>query len=503
MPNLLSVSDVVNVQVTLSPIAAQFRNFGDMLILGSTSGVIDTSERLRLYTGITGVSQDFGTTTPEYLAAQAFFSQSPQPVRCYVGRWAQTASKGVLHGAPLTPAQQLLSNFTGITTGSLRISVDGVSHDFTGLNFSTALNMNGVAMLLQTALNAFTGGFATCVVLWNATYSRFDILSGTTGTSSSVSYGSVAASGVDTSTLLGLTAAAGASAPVIGIAAETLLAAVTTLMNQSSAWYGLTIAAVSTVADADHVAVAQAINAAQVSRIYAVTIQNPVAMDPTSSSDLGASLQTAQLSRVFSVYSSTGPYAAASALGRLASIDYSAQNSAITMKFKQLPGITPEQLTESQAATLQAKNINTFAAFMNGTQIFKEGVMANGYFIDERVNTDWFQNTLQTQIYNVLYQSPTKIPQTDDGINQLVTAAKLACVAGVNNGFIAPGVWNGPPIGKIRNADPLPLGYYIYAPSVDFQLQADREARKAPTMQILIKEAGAVHFANVVCNVNR
>mgnify|MGYP003339965297 CR=1 FL=1 len=42
----LSVSDVVNVSVVLSPIAAATRNFGSLLILGS-SPVIDTTERLR------------------------------------------------------------------------------------------------------------------------------------------------------------------------------------------------------------------------------------------------------------------------------------------------------------------------------------------------------------------------------------------------------------------------------------------------------------------------
>ena len=496
MSNLLSVSDVVNVQISLAPVAAGYRSFGDMMILGS-SAVIDVVQRMRFYAGLTGIAQDFGTTAPEYLAAQAFFGQSPQPSRLWIGRWAQAATAGLLHGAPLTAAQQVMANFTGITSGGFDIHIDGVDHQITGLNFSAALNLNGVAAIIQAALPSGV----TCI--WGATNKRFDIISSTTGTSSTVGYGAAPSSGADISTLLGLTAASGASAPVVGIAAETLLSCVNTLMNMSSAWYGLTVATATPPVDADHIAVATAINAAQLSRIYAVTTSESGSIDPTSSTDIGASLQTALLARCFVIYSTSSPYAAASALARLATIDYTVNNTTITMKFKQLPGVTPEQLTETAAVTLVSKNINVFASFQNGTQIFKEGVMSNGYFIDEVVNSDWFQNALQTDLYNVLYQSPTKTPQTDDGVNQLVTQAKATCARASNNGFLAAGVWTGPPIGKIKTNDVLPLGYFVYAPPVANQSPADREARKAPTLQILAKQAGAIHFANVLVSVNR
>lgn len=87
----LSVSSIVNVDVQMSPVAAQERNFGSLLILGDSS-VIDVTERLRLYTGIDAIATDFGTSSPEYLAASLYFSQSPQPELCYVGRWARTDS---------------------------------------------------------------------------------------------------------------------------------------------------------------------------------------------------------------------------------------------------------------------------------------------------------------------------------------------------------------------------------------------------------------------------
>jgi hypothetical protein len=69
--------------------------------------------------------------------------------------------------------------------------------------------------------------------------------------------------------------------------------------------------------------------------------------------------------------------------------------------------------------------------------------------------------------------------------------------------MLAPGVWNGPTVGKISTGDTLSAGFYVYAPPVSTQSQADREARKAPVIQIACKFAGAVHFANVIVNCNR
>jgi hypothetical protein len=129
--------------------------------------------------------------------------------------------------------------------------------------------------------------------------------------------------------------------------------------------------------------------------------------------------------------------------------------------------------------------------------------MANGYFFDEVHGLDWLQNDMQTAIYNALYTSPTKIPQTDAGVNQLVAAVEASCERAVNNGLVAPGVWNAPGFGAIDQGQTLAKGYYVYAPPVSSQSQADRAARKAPTLQAAVKLAGAVHFANVIVNVNR
>jgi len=114
-----------------------------------------------------------------------------------------------------------------------------------------------------------------------------------------------------------------------------------------------------------------------------------------------------------------------------------------------------------------------------------------------------FQNDVQTDCFNVLYTSTTKVPQTDAGINQLTNACTSACQDAVNNGLAAPGVWNGPSFGSLQTGQYLKNGYYVYAPSVSTQSQSDRDARKAPPIQIALKLAGAVNTVDVLVTVNQ
>jgi len=497
----LNVADFVNVSVTIEPKAAQYRSFGVGLILGSTSGVIDTNERLRRYTSLDGVTQDFGTTAPEYLAAKDYFSQSPQPAVLYVGRWAQVATKGHIRGASLSPTQQLLTNFTSVTTGALSLTIDGTARNITGINLSGALNLNGVASLIQTALAAVVAG---ATVKYDSVYNRFDVASPTTGPTSSVGYATTAPSGTDLGPLLHLTSV-DASAPVPGIAAESLVSAVATLANQSGAWYSLQVATSTPPTDSDHLAVAALIEGLSTSqsRIYGATLQNANVLDSTTSADLASLFKTGNFSRAFSQFSRNDPYAAESLFGRFATVDYEGSNTTITGAYKQEPGVAAEIITESQFGQIKAKNTNVFVSVQNGTQIIFPAVMANGDYIDERIGADWLQNRIQTDCYNLLYTTATKVPQTDAGMAQIKAVITRACAVAVANGFMAPGQWLGPNVGTLRTFDPLPAGFYIFAPSVSTQSQADRAARKSVPFQVCCKLAGAVHLISISVLLDR
>jgi len=490
----LSVNDIVNVSVSLSPIAAALRGFGVVLIIGQ-SNVIDTTERMRTYTSLTAVGADFGGSAPEYLAAKNVFAQSPTPASLMIGRWAQAATAGELKGGAMAAAEQLPSAWTGITTGSMKITIDGVLKTLSPLNFGAVANMNAVAAVVNTAL----GAAATCT--WNSVYSRMEIISATTGATSTVTYADVTGSGVDVSAQLRLTAATGASAPVPGVVAESYLSAVTALASMSSAWYGLCDAA-SSASNSDRIAAAGFIEAATPSRVYGVTTQEAGALSAGSTTDLAYLLKAGNYSRSFAQYSSSDPYAVGAIFGIMFTVDFDGQNTTKTLKFKTEAGETAETINETKAAALKAKNCNVFVNYDNATAIVQEGTMANGDFFDERHGLDWLQNRIQTDVFNRLYSAP-KIPQTNSGMNDIATTVSGSCEAAVFNGLCAPGIWTGPAIGVIKSGQALSKGYYVSKGDINAQSSADRAARKATVCQVAMKLAGAVHYASVLVNVVR
>jgi hypothetical protein len=184
-------------------------------------------------------------------------------------------------------------------------------------------------------------------------------------------------------------------------------------------------------------------------------------------------------------------------------VNYDANNTVITLMYKDEPGVIAENLSESQASTLKAKNGNVFVNYQNGKAIIQWGRMANGDYVDERVGGDWIQNRITNDVWTLLASNPTKVPQTDAGMNMIGNVINQSLDAAVNNGFCAPGVWNGPPIGQLVTGDFLKFGYYTFVPPLNTQSQSDRAERKSVPIQVALKAAGAVHTADVLVTVNR
>lgn len=283
---------------------------------------------------------------------------------------------------------------------------------------------------------------------------------------------------------------------------ETLLEAVNECLDFNS-WYGLHLALDADPVLADITSIAAAIQAASVSRIFAYTTQDANVMVASVTDDIASVFKAAGYGRTFLQYSSTSRYAALSAFGRAFTVDFTASNTTITLKFKTEPGITYETLTASKANALEDKNCNVYVLYNNDTAILEQGVMCNGDFFDERHGLDWLQNAVQTADYNTLYTSTTKIPQTDAGTTTRISNIELILQEAVTNGLFAPGKWTGGPIGELSTGDTLTKGYYIYAETVDDQSAADRSARKGVPIQVACKLAGAVHYGTVAITVVR
>lgn len=607
---MLSVSRLIQVSVALGANPVVGRSFNTLMIAGD-SAVIPGLQRYRSYTSLAQIASDFGTSAPEYLAASLYYSQSPQPVNCMVGRWLSVATAGYNLGGIQSAASQVLSNWTGITSGGFKVAIDGAAvQSVTGLNFSSVTNLNGVASVINgvmtgaictwngssfviTSDSTGPGSSATGTIaltanpaandtltvngtaitfvasspvgnqvviglteaatfanlltflqqsldsnIDQATYAQTatytitvtDKVPGTVGNSfslaksstaitisaadlsggampSSIGYAISPASGTDISALLGLTAATSQGLSN-GFASESPVACAQALDAVSNIWYGLTFAATTTITTAQYLAVCAFIEGDNITRMFGVSTSDTGSLSSLVSNDIGSLIQAAGYNQSWAQYSSTSPYVAASMFGRMFSVNFNAQNSTIDLMYKQMPGVIPENLSNPQANALQTKNINVYCTYDNGTQIIQYGTVGSGNFIDEVWGLDWFQNAIQTAVFNLLYTTTTKIPQTDAGQNQELTACSAVCGnqpgGAVYNGLAGPGTWNSSTVfGSLQTGQYLPSGFYIFAPSVESQSESDRAARQSPPIQIALKLAGAFQTADVLVTVNQ
>jgi len=161
MPQGLSVGRLIRTTVTLSPLAAQRRGFGTLLIIND-SDVISPTERVRTYITLEDVAQDFGTTNPAYLAARLYFGQSPRPQQLQIGRWVSSGSNGFLTCGALSESEQLMTAWTSITDASFSVVLNsGPLLNLSGMDFTGMANLNAVASLITTTMET-AGGQAVC-----------------------------------------------------------------------------------------------------------------------------------------------------------------------------------------------------------------------------------------------------------------------------------------------------------------------------------------------------
>lgn len=187
--------------------------------------------------------------------------------------------------------------------------------------------------------------------------------------------------------------------------------------------------------------------------------------------------------------------------GRGFSVDFSGSNTTINMQLKTLNGVLGDTgMSQTQWTVCQVAGVDTYPSIAGVAKVSASG--KNGFF-DQVYNYMWFSTSVQIAVFNVMAETPTKVPQTDQGIGQLISGAQAVCDQAVVNGYFAPGAWSGDTFGVqadfLRNIST--VAYYIYAQSVASQSPTARAARQAPLIQIAGKEAGGVDTANIQVSI--
>jgi hypothetical protein len=278
---------------------------------------------------------------------------------------------------------------------------------------------------------------------------------------------------------------------------ETPLQALTACRVASPSWWACMVTDAVT---ADHEAIAAYVQAMTPQGCYFFTTSDAAVLNGTAGNVL-LTLQAGSYSRSFGIYSTTA-YAAAAAMGCAMGLNTGLANSYFTMKFKKLPGVSPEPLSTAQVASIETALGNLYLSYANTYSWLEQGTVASGQFLDEILNLDMLASDIQYSVANLLISSPS-IPQTNAGETQLIAAVNGACNRALSRGFIAPGTWNGQTVLNLTAGTAMPKGFLVQADTFTNQSAGDRADRKAMPIYVSICEAGSTHSITIGVYVER
>ncbi|SFC86103.1 DUF3383 domain-containing protein [Pragia fontium] len=499
----LPLSQIVNVQLNSSPVAPFRRDFGTLALFTPEYGHVFTDPNTVFIECATqnDVEKAFGSRSETAAASRLFFSQTPKPKQLIIARWNNTtqtisAVEAAVEGYPVSTT---LADMAYITDGYLSLVADGQKFDISGLDLSSGVSS---FTSIATMINSLLPKTSPINVIFDEVGQRFIIKAKNAGQQHSVDYVvDSALSGTYIGKLLQLENGQaeklkGGDAATISV--QSLPEAFTALQNKNPNWYAASIVAALT--DSEIQAASDWIQASDKKVLGLTTLKS--SHIENSNGNIFKKLVDKQNDRTVVLYDKNDQYAINSWLARALAVNFSANNSTITMKFKSLPGVSADDLTLTEANKCKALGLNYYTYFDQAAMV-AEGTVLGKRFFDEVHILDWFIDAVEKETFAVLYQSPTKVPLTDAGTARLIAAVKKVCLEGIKNGAFAPGVWNGDSFGTLNSGDRLDDGFYVWADTVDNLSISDREQRKSPPIQVAVKLAGAIHSVDVMVNFNR
>lgn len=495
---MADISNIITVTILEQPSLAARDNINVVGIITQETGVLSTAERYRTYSNIGDVATDWGTESQVYSHAAAFFGQNPNAINgggILVVGWhraveetvAATAANltgGVLDELTLIPQLQAISD------GSFDIDVDGGTENITGMDFRVATDLDEVAAIIDAEL---TG--ADCAANSD---DQLVITSKTTGATSLITVVTDPGSGTYMGDLLALAAGTGAVATQ-GAAAgvnsvETPVACITEIKAQTNL-YGFTFITEPSAANKQLLAAyAQSANILYYETFddaanLEIDVTNPVWLIKLSG------YKNCRMS-----YSAAGNRRLSTCqMARMHAVNLRGENTAITMHLKEL-NVTAESYTQTEITKAKKVGLDIYTTTKLTPELLTSG--AND-FTDNRYNLIGYKDAIETDLYNLLHGTTSKIPQTTQGVNALVDQCEKTTREYVRAGVFAPGTWTSTDYFGDRTTFERQIaenGFYFLAGKLSDQSQADRAARKSPVIQGAVKNAGAIHSVDVIIN---
>lgn len=418
----LGLDEVVVVDIAVAPTPLGLASFGKLLFLSDEVNEFTTTERIREYTSMKAVEEDF--KTGEVLkAAQAYYGQTPKPRFFMVGNMSKEQTKATLTGKNIDSVELLKT----ISAGGFTINADGRDVVVSGVDLSSVVSVADVVTALAIGVQGESP------ITFTESLGAIQISGKQFG-------GKVFAA---TSDVQGLAAALGFTEDEAtienGKTIETPAQALAACSDVNDTFYGVVLHRKFRDTQAS-IGVAEWVQAR--AKVFFNTTNDFRVLMMTETKDICSQLALKSMGRTLSSYShKTEEYPSCSVAGRAFTVNFEGTNTTITLNLKAMPSITAVKLTSSQKAAMVKKNCNAFTIF-GGVNVFSDSRMQDAGWFDTVHGCDWLQNRIQTDVFNLMRGTTTKIPYTDAGVGMVVQRVEMGLRQGVRNGLLAPGFDN-------------------------------------------------------------
>ena len=477
----LGLDEVVVVNIAVAPAPVGLKGFGSLLFVTPEAEDVFGADLVRTYTSLSAVQADFGDVVGSQAvkAATTYYAQTPTPREFLVGKLSQqTAPTKVLGGSHDT-----LSALKAITDGTLSFTAGATPVALTGLNLSGALSLQDVASIVSAAIAATTTvGVNAVSCLFNVLTDKFELQASIANATINVSVAATSA----LATSLGLTTAAGATTVASELSSDIALS-LGAIEDVNAGFYG--VALDKSLNDDEDQVLACADWCEASKKVFFNTTNDANTLTLGNTACVAAKLKAKTLSHTITSYTEKlDEYSAISIAGRAFTVNFEGTNTTITLFLKRGPTITALDLTKTEKTALEEKNCNAFLT-MGGVNVFSSSRMADGGWFDSVHGVDWLQNRIQTDVFNLLYQSTTKIPYTDTGVGMIVQKVEQGLRQAVRNGLVAPG--------NTTDGRYLSKGYQITTVPVSEVSSADKGNRIYRGITFECVGAGALHNVEI------
>lgn len=522
----MGLSNHVTITITQDTVGASRLGFGILMILSHNAAW--ATDRIRFYTSLAAVAVDFAVTSPEYLAAQVAFSQTPKPTKIAIGRAANKPTQKFLIEVTTARAsytyrlrvegQGVTSTDISFTTGTGSFTVDSVdagtntftktAHGLTanqivrlttsgalptGVNNTTTYYAVGVTT--NTFQLALTSGGAAIDISDSGTNTQVQtasndvIMSGLTEKLNAVvgkNYTAARTGSVGTEDLEATGSAAGNWFSIENVltsinwddlkvtqthADPGLAADLAAIALASSDWYAL-----YTLYNSNAYVLAAAAWVEANKKLYIADIcDTDVITTAVGGSDTIDDLKTADYARTAGVWHPEP--ASFLGVGWLA-VRLPYDPGSETWKYASVKGPAVPSLTPTQRDNLTNKRGNSLE-LVAGKRVMFNGQVADGNFIDVTRGLDWLENEMQTAVFEVL-AGAVKVPFTDPGIAMVEAAMKKVIKKAVTQ--------------QVLTKDPAPA---VTVPKASEVSSTDRANRHLPDLKFSGQLAGAIHSGDI------